>query len=348
MRTGATPTRLPRSRPCRRPRRRAPERAAGPTPGAPLISLGAAVRLALGQAFALLDSQDAVAASRWRERTAFSDFLPSRDAALPARRGPQRLRRRPVAASVPWTGGSLTASGRYLTDPNAGRALPAHDRPAPAADAAAPARRRARTPASSSCANARRARAGPGAQPRARAPAHRGRRGARRTTPVIAQRQLLEVARPEPGAHRGAAEVLRGAARGRPREQARRVPRRAAGGAGARRRWCARESALATALERFRALLGAAARRPGRARGGARCRTRRRRRSSRSRCWCSARSTTRLELLEARDQVDDARRSAVARQAEPAAAARPQRRRHPARLRRRRFGDRLERGRPPA
>ena len=53
------------------------ERSALPTPGAPTIDLAAAIRLALGQAFTLLDSQDAVAASRWRERTAFADFLPA-------------------------------------------------------------------------------------------------------------------------------------------------------------------------------------------------------------------------------------------------------------------------------
>ena len=95
----------------------APERAASATPGAPLISLGAAVRLALRQAFTLLDSQDAVAASRWRERTAFADFLP---AVTPLyQRGEGRnVFGVDLAQRVPWTGGSLTASGRYLTDPN--------------------------------------------------------------------------------------------------------------------------------------------------------------------------------------------------------------------------------------
>jgi len=55
----------------------ASEQSVGPTAGAPTIDLAAAIRLALGQAFTLLDSQDAVAASRWRERTAFADFLPA-------------------------------------------------------------------------------------------------------------------------------------------------------------------------------------------------------------------------------------------------------------------------------
>ncbi len=101
----------------------APERAAGPTPGAPLISLGAAVRLALGQAFTLLDSQDAVAASRWRERTAFSDFLP---AVTPLyQRGEGRnVFGADLSQKLPWTGGSLTASGRYLTDPTADAPFP--------------------------------------------------------------------------------------------------------------------------------------------------------------------------------------------------------------------------------
>ena len=95
----------------------APERGASATPGAPTISLAAAVRLALQQAFALLDSQDAVAASRWRERTAFADFLP---AVTPVyQRGEGRnVFGADLSQRVPGTGGTLTASGRYLSEPN--------------------------------------------------------------------------------------------------------------------------------------------------------------------------------------------------------------------------------------
>jgi hypothetical protein len=51
--------------------------AAGPTPGAPTISLATAVRTALAQGFALLDSRDAVSATRWREKAAVADFFPA-------------------------------------------------------------------------------------------------------------------------------------------------------------------------------------------------------------------------------------------------------------------------------
>jgi hypothetical protein len=49
----------------------------GPTPGAPTLSLASAVRIALEQAFVLLDSRDAVNASRWREKAALAEFYPS-------------------------------------------------------------------------------------------------------------------------------------------------------------------------------------------------------------------------------------------------------------------------------
>jgi outer membrane protein TolC len=100
-----------------------PERAAAPTPGAPVMSLGAAVRLALQQAFTLLDSQDAVAASRWSERTAFADFLP---AVTPLyQRGEGRnVFGADVSQKLPFTGGTLTASGRYLTDPTVNAPYP--------------------------------------------------------------------------------------------------------------------------------------------------------------------------------------------------------------------------------
>jgi outer membrane protein TolC len=93
-----------------------PERRAGPTPGAPLISLAAAVRLALTQAFSLLDSRDAVAASRWNERTAYAAFFPSLTPIY--QRGDGRnVFGADFSQKLPGTGGSVTASGRYLSDP---------------------------------------------------------------------------------------------------------------------------------------------------------------------------------------------------------------------------------------
>jgi outer membrane protein TolC len=101
----------------------AQERSVGPTPGAPTIDLAAAVRLALGQAFVLLDSQDAVAASRWRERTAFADFLP---AVTPLyQRGEGRnVFGADFSQKLPWTGGTVTASGRYLSEPTVDAPFP--------------------------------------------------------------------------------------------------------------------------------------------------------------------------------------------------------------------------------
>ena len=101
----------------------ASEQSVGPTAGAPTIDLAAAIRLALGQAFTLLDSQDAVAASRWRERTAFADFLP---AVTPIyQRGEGRnVFGADLSQKLPWTGGSVTASGRYLNEPNVDAPFP--------------------------------------------------------------------------------------------------------------------------------------------------------------------------------------------------------------------------------
>ena len=94
----------------------APERSAGPTPGAPLISLAAAVRLALTQAFSLLDSRDAVAASRWNERTAYAAFFPSLTPIYQRGEG-RNIFGADFSQKLPGTGGSVAASGRYLTDP---------------------------------------------------------------------------------------------------------------------------------------------------------------------------------------------------------------------------------------
>jgi outer membrane protein TolC len=99
------------------------ERAVGPTPGAPTMSLAAAVRMALAQGFQLLDSADAVSASRWREKAAFADFYPSLTPLY------QRGEGRSVfgidfSQKLPFTGGSVTATGRYLTEPEADAPFP--------------------------------------------------------------------------------------------------------------------------------------------------------------------------------------------------------------------------------
>ena len=102
---------------------KAPERVVGPTPGAPTIGLGAAVRTALAQGFTLLDSQDAVAASRWREKAAVAEFFPSVTPIY--QRGEGRTAFGvDLSQRLPWTGGTLTATGRYLSEPEADTPFP--------------------------------------------------------------------------------------------------------------------------------------------------------------------------------------------------------------------------------
>ena len=233
--------------------------------------------------------------ARRRERDALAredrrgGFLPGRDADLPRGEG-RDVFGVDVSQRLPWTGGTLTAAGRYLSEPQRRRAVPAHDRPQAGADAAAPARRGPerhllRPPEHP----ARRRR--PGAQPRARAPAHR-RRGRGRVLPRDRAAPAAGRGAPEPRAQREPAQGVRGPARGRPGEQARRLPRRAAGGAGA-----GRDGALGGRARRTRSSASAPCSalppaRPRGARGRGAARATRRRRSSRSRCWCSARSSS--------------------------------------------------------
>jgi outer membrane protein TolC len=95
----------------------------GPTEGAPTVSLAAAVRLALGQNFGLLDSADALNSSRWQERAALGQFFPTVTPVY--QRSDQRsVFGVDVAQKLPWTGGTLTATGRYLSEPNANAPYP--------------------------------------------------------------------------------------------------------------------------------------------------------------------------------------------------------------------------------
>jgi outer membrane protein TolC len=87
------------------------------------LSLAAAVRLALERNFALLDSADALVASRWQEKAAVAGFFPSLTPVY------QRSEDRSVvgldlAQRLPWTGGTLTATGRYLSEPDADAPFP--------------------------------------------------------------------------------------------------------------------------------------------------------------------------------------------------------------------------------
>ncbi len=88
-----------------------------PTPGAPTLDLAGAVRLALERNFSLRDSSDAVSSARWQESAARGEFLPQ---VVPTfERGEGRtLVGLDVSQRLPWTGGTLVASGRYLSQPD--------------------------------------------------------------------------------------------------------------------------------------------------------------------------------------------------------------------------------------
>jgi len=89
----------------------------GPSPGAPTLSLAAAVDAALTANFGLLASADGVQASKFNESSTLADFYPkltpryqrSEDDSSFLLDASQRL---------PWTGGSVTASGALRSSPS--------------------------------------------------------------------------------------------------------------------------------------------------------------------------------------------------------------------------------------
>jgi outer membrane protein TolC len=99
------------------------ERVVGPTEGAPTLGLAAAVRLALEQNFGLLDSVDALSASQWQERAALGQFFPSVTPVF-QRSEDQTVFGVDLAQRLPWTGGAVSATGRYLTQPAADAPFP--------------------------------------------------------------------------------------------------------------------------------------------------------------------------------------------------------------------------------
>jgi outer membrane protein TolC len=99
------------------------ERLVGPTPGVPTIALGQAVRLAIEQNFNLLNSGDSLAASRYQESATRAQFLPELTPVF-QRQGERSLYGLDVAQRLPWTGGTLTATGRYTSEPTADTPFP--------------------------------------------------------------------------------------------------------------------------------------------------------------------------------------------------------------------------------
>jgi outer membrane protein TolC len=93
------------------------DRIVGPTPGAPTMSLAAAVRMALERNFGLLDSADSLAATRFQESAARGEFLPP-VTPLYQKSQDQSVFGLDVSQKLPWTGGTLSATGRYLSQPS--------------------------------------------------------------------------------------------------------------------------------------------------------------------------------------------------------------------------------------
>ncbi|HEX9188178.1 MAG TPA: TolC family protein [Vicinamibacteria bacterium] len=99
------------------------QRIVGPTEGAPTMGLAAAVRLALERNFALLDSADAVEASRWNEKAALGQFYPT-VTPLFQRSDDRTVWGVDLAQKLPWTGGTVSVTSRYLSEPNAEAPFP--------------------------------------------------------------------------------------------------------------------------------------------------------------------------------------------------------------------------------
>ena len=127
------------------------EPATGPSPGASTLTLRQAVRRALEQNFTLLDAGDAVTGARWQEKVAFGSFLPQVTPLF--QRGEDRtIWGVDLAQALPWTGATLAGSGRYTHQPASVSPYPRTGELRLRAQPAAPAWAAARTPPSTSCA----------------------------------------------------------------------------------------------------------------------------------------------------------------------------------------------------
>ena len=73
--------------------------------------------MALERNFSLLDSSDSVASARWQESAARGEFLPQVVPTFESGEG-RTLFGLDVSQKLPWTGGTLVASGRYLSQPD--------------------------------------------------------------------------------------------------------------------------------------------------------------------------------------------------------------------------------------
>ena len=88
----------------------------GPTPGVPTLSLASAIALALEKNFSLRDSTDAVASARWQETAARAQFYPS-VSPIYLRSDERWVFGFDVSQRLPWSGGTLVATGRHSSEP---------------------------------------------------------------------------------------------------------------------------------------------------------------------------------------------------------------------------------------
>jgi outer membrane protein len=82
----------------------------GPAPGAPTLTLAEAVRLAVQQNFGLLSAADSLQSARIREETSRAQFLPKLTPRILAS-SDDRGFYLDLSQRLPWSGGSITASG---------------------------------------------------------------------------------------------------------------------------------------------------------------------------------------------------------------------------------------------
>lgn len=86
----------------------------GPTPGAPTISMGDAVNVALERNFGLLTAADSVQSARFQESAAAAQFHPTLTPRY-QRASDDSLFGVEASQRVPWTGATVAASGTYST-----------------------------------------------------------------------------------------------------------------------------------------------------------------------------------------------------------------------------------------
>jgi outer membrane protein TolC len=94
-----------------------PEEPLGPPPGAPTLTLAAAIRLALERNFALLNAADSVLSARYRVSAARGQFYPQ---LIPRyQQGPAgSVLGLDVSQRVPWSGATVTATGLLTSLPS--------------------------------------------------------------------------------------------------------------------------------------------------------------------------------------------------------------------------------------